>query len=536
MPTCPQCGTNEPDSAQWCGKCYLPFAPTPSAQGFTAPVMPVATVPAAPAAAVAAPPTVPPQYAAPTPAAPPPMALPPTAPPPYAAPLSQPAPTTAMPLDAGPWAAPSDPPLIDGAPLPLPPPAFGTAAPLQRVGWQTPQGAPVWSPGPVGAPGPEATADGRLLSGRALAVVVVSIALGAIYQGVVKLLERDSHISIQSVLRWNIVLNVLVYAIVGGLVLSQVTPKIRLRWGEGSRLGRIAFGAAFGLTGGGLAVAAVSGASHHLNTDPRAIQMLSGGDPAHVLITILLVCVAAPLVEETLFRGLLLESLRRYALNMAVIVSALFFAVWHLNKQGLIYYTLMGCVFAGLYVKRGLVASMSAHACFNGVLTVAALAIVLGPSHTYAVGGLQVTVPGGWTKEDPESVFAGDSIGPDDALLLDGPEGAGMALIDVGEQSAPFSPAEVEQRIQQNFSSLPLPPGLVYIPGSLREVTLPTVGTAIEIDVTLHASRSQYAFFAYGGHMYVVFVETGDSPKAQSDFTKMLNTLQASSSAVVPPS
>ena len=329
-------------------------------------------------------------------------------------------------------------------------------------------------------------------------------------------------------MRGNFALNVLVYAVVGGLVLSQVTPKVRLRWGDGPALTRVAFGAAFGLGGGTLAVAAVSGSAGHLSTDPRAIQMMSGGDIAHVVITILLVCIAAPLVEEILFRGLLLESLRQHNLRMAIIVSAMFFAVWQLNKTALVYYTAMGCVFGVLYAKRGLVASMSAHAGFNGVLTIAAIAILFGPSHLYKVGGLEVSVPSGWATEDSSSALPSDlpfDIADGNSLVLDGPEASALAMVDIGPPNTPFDADTFSSNLKQRFGNLPVSEGLSYDINSLREVTLPSVGTAVELDIHVHSSRGEYAFFSYGGDLYFVFAIIGESAKASSDVNDMLTTL-----------
>ncbi|MGN6474302.1 MAG: lysostaphin resistance A-like protein [Mycobacteriales bacterium] len=475
MRTCPQCGATESDEAQWCGMCYLPFTPAPSAQPLAAAVMaPPAAMPAPPPSAVPAPP-------------------PPVPPQPPAG-------------DGNVWAAPVGQPAFAGAPLPPP--------------------APEWGPPPLPPPAGDPTAAGRLLSGRAIAIVAISIGLGALYEGIVKLLENDPHVGLTALVRWNIVLNVTVYVIVGALVVSQVTPKVRLRWGEGSRLVRIAYGAGFGLAGGGLAVLAASGAQHHLSSDPRAVQMMSGGDVAHILVALLLFCVAAPLVEETLFRGLLLEALRHYDLRMAVIVSALFFATWHLNKTAFVYYTAMGVVIGGIYIKRGLVASMAAHAGFNGVLTIAAIAIVLGPSHGYDVGALRITAPGGWTNvtsktADIPAVFANSLNEP---VVLSGPNAAEFAVFDLGPVQTQFNPDAVIQRLQQ--LNVPLPGGSSYDASSAREVTLPTVGTAVEVNLTIHSSSGEVVFFGYANDGYVVTAITGGDPKAQSDVTKMLGTLQ----------
>ena len=521
MQTCTQCGATSPVDSTWCTSCYLLFAPPTAAsgEGTIAPALPpagpdvvippqspgtqpaVVLPPPAPAAAVAQPPPAPVALVPTQPTA----ADPPSSP--YVTPLPQ-----AGWTPPAEWATPAAESAFSGLP----------AVPV-HPGWAPPAG---WSPpSAVGAPNSDPVAEGRLLSGRALVIVAVSIGIGAVYQGVVKYLERDQNVSIPTLVRWNIVLNIAVYAVVGTLVVTQITPKVRLRWGEGSPLGRVAFGAGLGLLGGGFPVALLSAAHHGLSTDPRAVQLMSEGDILHIVVTVGLVCVAAPLVEETLFRGLLLESLRHHNLRVAVFVSAACFAIWHLNKDALIYYTLMGCVFGGIYVRRGLLSSMCAHAGFNGVLTAVAIVIVLGPSHTYDVGGLQVTVPSSWTQPDSGQGASSDPFAPQrEELVLEGPDASGFAMFDLGPLQEPFNPSDIEAHLQ-NLTSIPLPPGSSFDAGTIREATLPTVGTAVEANLSVHSSSGELAFFAYDNNAYVTSAVTGGNPKADSAFTNRLPLL-----------
>lgn len=521
MQTCTQCGATSPLDAQWCNSCYLLFSPRAGASadgaivGALPPVGPDVVIPAQEPSLAAAP-----QNAT---AAAPVTSIPfvpdqPTAPPP-------PPPV---------WAAPAPPPPPPGwAPDPSWAPPAGAAPPVMPTpgtpthpGWAPPVG---WAPpgGAMAAPAPGA--DGRLLSGRAIVLVAVSIGLGGIYQLVARWLADDPHLSLTAWIRWNLILVLAMYAIVGTVVVSQITPKVRLRWGEGSWLVRVAYGASFGLLGGGLAVAAQSAAQHRLATDPRGTQIMGEGDIGHILIALLLLTVAAPLVEETLFRGLLLESLRRYGPQTAIIGSALCFAIWHFNKAAIIYYTLMGCVFAAIYLKRGLLSSMSAHAAFNGVLTVVAIVIVLGPAHTFQVGALKITEPGGWTQEKTALDSPGAYLLGPQPLLLDGPDGAGFGMFDLGPAPSTITPDEIAARLQS--TDIPLPAGSSFDPGSVQEATLPTVGTAVEASFTLHANSGRLAFFSYGGDEYLIFAVTSSSSRAESDYSKMLNSLQPAGSA-----
>jgi membrane protease YdiL (CAAX protease family) len=370
------------------------------------------------------------------------------------------------------------------------------------------------------APQPDPAAEGRLLSGRALAVVAISIGLGVVMQLAALALSHDHHINQDTLIRADIVLTVTLYAVVATLVISQVTPKIRLRWGEGSPLLRVAIGLSIGVGVSGLLLWAISSSAGRLAPDPRIVLLMSTGDAAHIVVVTALTCVAAPIIEETLFRGLLLESLRHYNRQMAVFVSAMFFAVWHLTPRALIYYTLMGVLLGVIYVKRGLIASMSAHVGFNGVLTIAAIIVVLGPGHTYDVNGLRFAVPGGWTRIDNGT---GNEFNFAPSLLLQGPDGSAIS-VNVARVSEPFNADTVKQRLSAD--SLPLPLGSSFDPTSVREVTLPTVGAAVEANFNYQSNRGELVFFAAQNEAYVVTFVNGGSPKADTDFTKMLDTLQ----------
>jgi membrane protease YdiL (CAAX protease family) len=76
---------------------------------------------------------------------------------------------------------------------------------------------------------------------------------------------------------------------------------------------------------------------------------------------------AAPALEETLFRGVLFGGLRRrWSFWPAALVSGAIFAVVHLDLAGFVAYALLGLVFAYLFERsRSLVAPWAAHAAFN---------------------------------------------------------------------------------------------------------------------------------------------------------------------------
>jgi hypothetical protein len=463
--TCTHCGAQSPPEATWCTSCYLLFAP------------PAAGAPAAGAISAALPPVGPDLV------------------------IPQQAPPVSVALAAAPPTPPDAPPMTPGVPTQ---PTALNPAPWPPLGG-----------GPHVAPDQSAE-EGRLLSKRALILVSLSIALGGLMQLVAYGLSRDDSINQDTLIRVDLVLTLVLYAVVGTLIVSQITPKIRLRWGEGPLALRIANGAALGLLLGGGILALVSSIAGHLAPDPRIVLLMSGGDPTHVIVMSLLTVVVAPLVEEILFRGLLLESLRVRGKTTAVLGSAIFFAVWHFIPTAIPYYVALGAGLGGLYIKRGLASSMAAHACFNGVLTVAAIIVVLGPGHTYDVEGLKITAPSGWSNVGVQS---GGVI---DSLALEGPDGSGVSVNPIFADQ-PFDADQSAERLRESPDLVS--DAVTIDAASIHEIPVPGVGEAVEADVKVSANHGEMLLFGAAGHDYVLVFVNGGSAKADRDFTKMLESL-----------
>ena len=90
-----------------------------------------------------------------------------------------------------------------------------------------------------------------------------------------------------------------------------------------------------------------------------------------------LAMLAAPLAEETFFRGFLFPGLRnRWGTLRAALASSLFFALLHFNVGSIVPFTIIGMLLAWAYVLSGsLWMSISAHFAFNAIsflITVAA--------------------------------------------------------------------------------------------------------------------------------------------------------------------
>ncbi len=90
-------------------------------------------------------------------------------------------------------------------------------------------------------------------------------------------------------------------------------------------------------------------------------------DNAALAIFFLTASVAAPIFEETLFRGFLLPSLTRYMSTWgAIVLSAVIFAVAHLSLSEVLPLTTLGIVLGFVYSRsRNLLSSMLLHSLWN---------------------------------------------------------------------------------------------------------------------------------------------------------------------------
>src|SRR5207302_8422052 len=117
-----------------------------------------------------------------------------------------------------------------------------------------------------------------------------------------------------------------------------------------------------------LLVVVMSAIAGYLRSDAVASVIVAEGGFLRIAALLLVSVVAAPAVEELLFRGLLAESLRPRGRSTAIWLSAFAFALWHLRPDALRYYLFCGALLGVLYWKRGLLGSMAAHATSNGPL------------------------------------------------------------------------------------------------------------------------------------------------------------------------
>jgi membrane protease YdiL (CAAX protease family) len=102
--------------------------------------------------------------------------------------------------------------------------------------------------------------------------------------------------------------------------------------------------------------------------------------PLLIALTAVLALIAAPITEETFFRGFLFAGLRkRWGLGAGAIASGLLFALLHFDLGSIIPFSLIGIVLALAYALSGsLWVSIATHFLFNFVSFVATLAMQNG--------------------------------------------------------------------------------------------------------------------------------------------------------------
>ena len=98
----------------------------------------------------------------------------------------------------------------------------------------------------------------------------------------------------------------------------------------------------------------------------NALVGLTENTPA--IVTFIFACVLAPIGEEFIFRKLLIDRTRRYGDTVAILVSAISFALFHGNLFQLFYAFFLGMAFAYMYTLSGkLYWSILAHISVNTI-------------------------------------------------------------------------------------------------------------------------------------------------------------------------
>jgi membrane protease YdiL (CAAX protease family) len=304
------------------------------------------------------------------------------------------------------------------------------------------------------------------------------------------------------------------YAVVALLVASRAnSADSGPVWSTGRASTGALLGGAIGLGAAATVLALLSAASGHLASDAFASIVVSEGTVGRVIVMGVIAVICAPLVEEWLFRGMVAESLRGHSKGRALVVSAALFSLWHLRLAAFRYYFLIGLLLGALYLKRGLVASMTAHAVFNGTAIVVAVALAHGAPHTFASDGVSVRAPAPWARVGSASALQ---------LALHGPSGSEFAVVREALPGRPLTADQLAASVRER--GLPMP-GITADVASARVVSLPT-GRAVRVDADVRGHRAMILGIPKAGHVWTVVVATGGSPRAARDASQLVETLR----------
>ncbi len=150
-------------------------------------------------------------------------------------------------------------------------------------------------------------------------------------------------------------------------------------------LGRSWRGILLGLAVAGVLTPLALALEHLLQSAWRPVEhplvpvFASAGGGASRVALVVVACAVVPVLEETLFRGIVYRSLRSaWSPLPAALVSALIFSVGHLSWVGFLPYLLVGLALSWAYERSGtLLAPAVAHGVFNG-FNLALLLVLFG--------------------------------------------------------------------------------------------------------------------------------------------------------------
>ena len=348
--------------------------------------------------------------------------------------------------------------------------------------------------------------------------VLLSIGFGVAVL-VTTLLTNDSSASIGRRFAIGSAVTVLLYAVVSLLVTGRLgNREVRPKLVEGPVGRAVRIGALVGLAASVLVGGLVSLASGEITSDPGMIAVVSERQWVAVVVVIFVAFVAAPLIEEMLFRGLLVESFRARGRTSAILAGAVAFSFWHLNPAALRYYVLMGFLLGYLYWRFGLAGSISAHAVFNGVLIVLAFASLAGGPRTITENGITMDVPRAWSRVDTD-VATGERdtrFASSVEIAVESPAGAAVVVERLGPEELTL------ERFGPIGEVMKPPPGAT---SPRRTSVAGSPAVRFELDLA-DGTPSDVIVVRKGRGLYILTFVAGGSDEAARQFGTMLTTLK----------
>jgi membrane protease YdiL (CAAX protease family) len=350
---------------------------------------------------------------------------------------------------------------------------------------------------------------------RSIRLALGVILLNVISQIVMVVLVHAGRMETSRAINLGIWMGLGFYGLVLVIIAGPLTT-LRPRWLRGNPQTAPVLGIEVGLAAAAFLVVLLWIGTGHPVVDPGAQALVSEGSFVRILLAFAVIAVAAPLVEELLFRGVVAESLGRNGATIAIGVSSFLFALAHLRSLG--YYTGCGIVLGLLYWRRGLWASIAAHATFNGCLVILALVVALGPARMVSNGGVTVRAGADWQLID------GVDAPPNSTLALQGPSGSSIL---VSREDIPLgAPIPSPERVAaaMNSGSVPLPAEAKLLPGGAHVVTYPA-GRGVQLAVKVGGHSGVVVILTKGNTVWEIEVATAGSARAEREYPAILRSL-----------
>ena len=204
----------------------------------------------------------------------------------------------------------------------------------------------------------------RMMKKRYFAIPILAIALhfllsNLLYFLVERLVLDVFHISPQQFMKYSYWGEILIYAV---LILVFFTL-YKLLWRKEISEPRTAtnFKDVLGSLVVGFGICGISGLwimlAEQLPSLQKSVEAMNAGAEniagGNAFGTFMIAVIAAPVVEEILFRGIVLRSIRKFSPVWAsILISSILFGVYHLNIVQAAYATLMGIAAGILYEKK----------------------------------------------------------------------------------------------------------------------------------------------------------------------------------------
>jgi membrane protease YdiL (CAAX protease family) len=343
----------------------------------------------------------------------------------------------------------------------------------------------------------------------ALIVVAASIGLGVVVQAISFAIGRHAS---DPLWRRVTIGNLLVFGLYGAVAFLVAwnlgRSSIQPRMVDGSPGRAVASGIAAGLGAALVVVGFVSAVEGRWSSDRNVLRVVAEHNLPNVVMLAVIACVLAPLTEELLFRGLLVESLRSRGRSSAVLGGAVAFALWHLNPLALRYYIVLGILLGFLYWRFGLAGSIGAHAAFNAALFAVAVLVLSAAPHAVDRDGIRVELPASWSVVE-------DGIPPRVDVAAESRTGATLAIVHLDASSSVAA--------AQPFVA---PPN-ARLPHEIRVAQ----GTGIRFELITPGGRSsEVVVIQRRTRRWVVTLVPEGSEQALREFDTMLGTLLLPSS------